>query len=1016
MGRTWAGCGLAIVAALLLAAPGARGQVPDRASPTAADIVDSREVEVSFDGWLDRLFADWPGLARLQGRARVEVLAVAARTDVHRVVRVRCDDAHLGDLALGLLKLDVFLPAGSARGTITGSLSGGAVDLSIEAEADVRLDVGAGRLAWGPGPISARVEAKNLDLRRVTNAFPAVALGGKADLEVRIDGPAEHPRVVASLAGTDVVWRGERVGAVAAAWTHAEGAPDAFHVRLGDDKDPTASAVLALPLAVDLRKGDLTWKDAEDARVEVVANGLTPRRMRPFWSAPSGADFRVDVSLKGAGTLDRFDLAGVLEGNLLPAGAAPVPVSATLALASGRQTLAFRLGDKLLDLAIETRIPLPAVRRQGSPLEPVTLSGSLVADLPLAIVAPFLPSVFDRPEGVLKGRADVGGTLGAPTVTGRFAGEKVRATLIPVNRRLEDVALSVSLAGSRLTLDALDARSGPGTLRSTGEATLVATPGGHKGGLWSAWKLDGAFRTTFLRFPLVQPDVPVSLMDGAIDVAVRAGPGTTEVDVTVSKARIDATKEKVPDARAIPTNPGVRVLDWLREVPAEGSALAGAGRFVLDLRLADPIPFAGRDLGVTTEGHVRVDRQGPVVRVDGALRLVPGGFMNMLATRFEIRGGSITLAEGRLDRPAGADTVDPDGSTGILPLDPVIDVVARGKAVRTDVLMKVSGSARRPDLLLASVPALPEYQILTLLILGRTDAMDDRNGKVRKEAAALVNRFNNPGLKRQLFDRLGIDKVGFGFGSSAKEPMVTVGKQITRELYAETLYHHNAPPGTNQVQGHVQYQVDPHWSVETTFGDRGEGGLGTFWSSTFGRRDASQPPGDDWGMTVAKPREDRDGDAIEDPFDLCQEQPGNLGGGEGDDGCVHRLPDEDRAPPQDDRGPRSIAGRIRPIAFVPNSARIAPSGLATLRSTAALLKDLPNSIVVVTGHSDDQGTEEGNRRVSLRRAQAARDRLRAAGVPATRIEVEAAGASRPLDSSGTQEARDRNRRVEVEIR
>ena len=176
MGRTVRRPGFTFVFAMLLSASAAFAQVPVRSAPTAADVVASHEVEISFDGWLDRLFADWPGLSRMQGRARIEVLAVAARTDVHRVVRVRCDDAHIGDLALGLLKLDVFLPAGSERATFVGSLSGGAVGLSIDGEADATLDVGKGRFVWGSGPISVRTIAKDFDLRRLTNAYPAFAL------------------------------------------------------------------------------------------------------------------------------------------------------------------------------------------------------------------------------------------------------------------------------------------------------------------------------------------------------------------------------------------------------------------------------------------------------------------------------------------------------------------------------------------------------------------------------------------------------------------------------------------------------------------------------------------------------------------------------------------------------------------------------------------------------------------------------------------------------------------------
>lgn len=77
---------------------------------------------------------------------------------------------------------------------------------------------------------------------------------------------------------------------------------------------------------------------------------------------------------------------------------------------------------------------------------------------------------------------------------------------------------------------------------------------------------------------------------------------------------------------------------------------------------------------------------------------------------------------------------------------------------------------------------------------------------------------------------------------------------------------------------------------------------------------------------------------------------------------------------------------------------------ATLRGCAALR---------VVGHTCSLGDPAANRAVGLARAEAVRDALVAAGVPAARITVTSAGEDAPVASNTTPDGRARNRRVET---
>lgn len=67
----------------------------------------------------------------------------------------------------------------------------------------------------------------------------------------------------------------------------------------------------------------------------------------------------------------------------------------------------------------------------------------------------------------------------------------------------------------------------------------------------------------------------------------------------------------------------------------------------------------------------------------------------------------------------------------------------------------------------------------------------------------------------------------------------------------------------------------------------------------------------------------------------------------------------------------------------------------------------------VEGHTDDQGSDTYNERLSLRRAQAVAQALAEAGIERGHISVRGYGRSRPLVTSGPEGARKENRRVAI---
>lgn len=103
------------------------------------------------------------------------------------------------------------------------------------------------------------------------------------------------------------------------------------------------------------------------------------------------------------------------------------------------------------------------------------------------------------------------------------------------------------------------------------------------------------------------------------------------------------------------------------------------------------------------------------------------------------------------------------------------------------------------------------------------------------------------------------------------------------------------------------------------------------------------------------------------------------------------------------------------ILFDFDSAILEPQLRSDLFVLADSLNKYPNSVVTVTGHTDNTGSAAYNQDLSERRAWAVADVLRTGGVAGSRIRVVGAGESQPIATNQTAAGRRLNRRVDITI-
>ena len=102
----------------------------------------------------------------------------------------------------------------------------------------------------------------------------------------------------------------------------------------------------------------------------------------------------------------------------------------------------------------------------------------------------------------------------------------------------------------------------------------------------------------------------------------------------------------------------------------------------------------------------------------------------------------------------------------------------------------------------------------------------------------------------------------------------------------------------------------------------------------------------------------------------------------------------------------------RLIEFSTGSARITKESGAVLDALAASMQRCNADPIEVAGHTDSQGAEDLNLRISQARAEAVVKALVQRGIAPARLVARGYGESKPVASNQTEEGRGRNRRIE----
>ena len=106
---------------------------------------------------------------------------------------------------------------------------------------------------------------------------------------------------------------------------------------------------------------------------------------------------------------------------------------------------------------------------------------------------------------------------------------------------------------------------------------------------------------------------------------------------------------------------------------------------------------------------------------------------------------------------------------------------------------------------------------------------------------------------------------------------------------------------------------------------------------------------------------------------------------------------------------------LKNMYFATNKTEILPMSEESLKTLYDFLKENPRVRIKIIGHTDSVGTDQANQKLSEGRAASVKNEMVKRGIKAERIETEGRGESEPIDTNDTEEGRQNNRRVVIQV-
>lgn len=402
-------------------------------------------------------------------------------------------------------------------------------------------------------------------------------------------------------------------------------------------------------------------------------------------------------------------------------------------------------------------------------------------------------------SGQVAARAVLGGTLNEPRLNGRLDLTQGAFRDGSTGLRLENVTLASRFDDTQAVIERFDATDGlKGAVTGNGNLGLRQGSG-------------STLRLELTRFRVIDNDIAEARANGVL-TAVRGADGNIQLsgDLNIDEANISPN---------LPGSNGVVKMDVVEINRPGGDSVEVEARsrgpqIGLNLNLTGrQIHVRGRGLNVELTADARV--RGTIAQplLTGTANVVRGDY-DFAGKRFVFDDtGSVTL------------------STDLARIR--LNLAAVREDPTLTATIKVTGTAAAPKIELTSTPSLPQDEILSQVLFGRS-ASQLSGFEAAQLASAVASLAGGGGFDviGNLRELAGLDRLSFG--GEASSLTVAGGRYITDNVYLEVI-----GGGQGGAAVNVEWQVRRNLAVSSKVGGEGDASLSIRW-----RRESDRPGGD----------------------------------------------------------------------------------------------------------------------------------------------------------------------------
>ncbi len=660
------------------------------------------------------------------------------------------------------------------------------------------------------------VKLQELDLLNLAKFVEEPILQGRLTAEFSLDGASSQPQADVQILIADTQVDDQQLGNLSVQAGYRNRRSDlSLYLERGERRlfEIQASA----PLAMDLHRNHFDWLKNQNHSLNLTVNEIGVQDVEEWVEIPEELDFSYSLTAQAQGNISEYQADVNLTGWTAHQQLEPVPMTVRLSANEATQQVSIQSDPSSpLPLTIEGQSEIDLASVMEGHFDPAStpLTASVdIRELDLKPFNPFLPAGVHDLRGMFSTHLLIDGTVDNPHPKGFVALNKGEMSLLNILTPFRNIGLKLDIDDTRADLQTLSVTSGKGKLELKGWAEIG-----------DGESIAAELQAQMNDFQIELPGAPQSFVDGRVAVNASGDKDKIRIDIGLRDMLVDVYTTFTKAPKDAPLNPNVVFVDeeGLKQQMKQ-PLNQDSPEIIAELTLETPLIIKGDFMDMEWGGGISVHLLGGNTSVNGQFELVRG--------RYEFLGNSFKVDEALLSFPPGTSN------------EPFLNLAANASMPDAEVLMMIKGRTSAPKLTFRSQPPMPEYQIFTLLVTGNLETNEESQDEVQGKAANLGSgliAYQFPQLQQQLKRRLGIDRVGVSFGETADQPILTVGKRITRRIYVESAYHHNAPDDVNRTQGKVEIQLVPRWTLETFYGDANIGGIDVFWHMPFPV--GTQPP------------------------------------------------------------------------------------------------------------------------------------------------------------------------------